>query len=208
VEALRSERAIEGFGPLLYGSIVHLIHSRNRIIISAAETLRTPKDKGQLVNPWDDHRRQNMRRRISEFYNDRKYFSPVFATLCAFAALAVVLVAFRFGTRQLAQAPAYTVETLDDASAFEWYHGIAIRLSGESRLVFQERDESDATEFEVEDFIRRAQSTSRGGIGSVPVLLLISGDTPAGDLVATIDELKVLGFRSFSVVTDGDAAVP
>jgi hypothetical protein len=149
-----------------------------------------------------------MRRRISELYNDRKYFSPVFATLCAFAALALVLVAFRLGTRQLAEEAAYTVEALEDASAFDWGRGIAIKFSDGSRLVFQERDESDATEFEVDDFVRRAQSISRSGPGAVPVLLLLSGDKPAGDLVATIDELKSLGFRSFSIVTDGDAAVP
>jgi hypothetical protein len=43
---------------------------------------------------------------------------------------------------------------------------------------------------------------SAGGAGNVTVLLLINSDTPAGDLVATIDELRAVGVQSFEVVSD------
>jgi hypothetical protein len=68
--------------------------------------------------------------------------------------------------------------------------------------MFQKPDESDAAEFQIDDFVLRAESIPAGGAGNVTVLLLIESDTPAGDLVATIDELRAVGVQSFEVVSD------
>lgn len=143
-----------------------------------------------------------MKRPPRELDDGRKYFSTVFASVCVFAALALVLVTFRLGTKQSPTSRGYHLENISDASLFDFEHGIAIRLSSESRTMFQKPDESDAVEFHIDDFVLRAGSISPAGTGNVTVLLLINSDTPAGDLVTTIDELREVGVQSFEVVSD------
>jgi hypothetical protein len=143
-----------------------------------------------------------MKRPPRELDDGRKYFSPVFASVCVFAALALVLVTFRLGTKQSPTSRGYHLENIPDVSLFDFERGIAIRLSNGSRSMFQKPDESDAAEFQIDDFVLRAESIPAGGAGNVTVLLLINNDTPAGDLVATIDQLRAVGVQSFEVVSD------
>lgn len=141
-----------------------------------------------------------MIRRPRELDDGRKYFSPVFATVCVFAALALVLVMFRFGTRISAEHSGYTLNHIEDASTFDLEHGFAVRHANGNRMLFQRWDESDATAFSVEEATRRADVVAPGKRMSVPVLVLISPETEAGEFAQTIEELRKVGFLSFSIV--------
>ena len=46
---------------------------------------------------------------------------------------------------------------------------------------------------------RRADSLINGEVVKTPVHILISDDTKAGEIVLTIEDLKQLGIRSYSI---------
>lgn len=80
-------------------------------------------------------------------------------------------------------------------------HGILVKHVGGSRSTFQRQDESDLTDFSIEDFVRRADVISPGKPGAVSVLLLITDETKAGEFTKTIEELKAVGVRSFAIAS-------
>ena len=139
-----------------------------------------------------------MKRTSRSAISRRTKLSASIAAFSGLAAVAFVIVILVIGMRVAEKGnptpEAFSANTPPDGS-------IVIELSEGSRWVYDESEKDQLSSFSIEDLQRRAVALTNGDIENTPVHILISDETQAGDIAETIEDLKKLGVRAYSIST-------
>ena len=127
----------------------------------------------------------------------RTKLSTSIATFSGLAAVAFVIILLVIGMRVDSGDP--TPELVSVESPPEG--SIVIELSEGYRWIYEKSDRDQISSFSIEEFQRRAVALSNGQLENTPVHILISEDTKAGEITQTIEDLKKVGIRAYSIST-------
>ncbi len=136
-----------------------------------------------------------MKRRPRISSSRRTKLSTSIATFSGLAAVAFVIILLVIGMRVDTGDPTpelVSVGTIPEGS-------IVIELSKGYRWIYDESDRDQISSFSIEEFQRRAVALTNGDIENTPVHILISDETQAGEITQTIEDLKKLGVRAYSI---------